>query len=102
MMNRFKTGGRKKGTPNKITTELRETLTDFISNEFNGIQERVNSLKPKERLNLLTKLIPYVIPRAIEQMNFDDITITLREAPEPPQPTTYVIVDKDDINKQNQ
>jgi len=35
-------------------------------------------------------------------MNFDDITITLREAPEPPQPTTYVIVDKDDINRENQ
>ena len=85
----FKTGGRKKGTPNKTTTELRETLTDFMLNEFKNIEERINSLAPKERLHLMVKLMPYVMPRAIEQMNYEDVTITLHDV----QPTTYQIVD---------
>ena len=37
----------------------------------------------------MVKLMPYVMPRAIEQMNYEDVTITLHDVP----PTTYQIVD---------
>jgi hypothetical protein len=53
-------------------------------NEFKDIEERINSLAPKERLHLMVKLMPYVMPRAIEQMNYEDVTITLHDVP----PTT--------------
>ena len=58
-----KYGGREKGTPNRLTKELRTLLKDILYQELEQIQERLELLKPKERLELLIKLIPYVLPK---------------------------------------
>ena len=54
-----KYGGREKGTPNRITKELRSLLKDVMYDEIGALQERLDALNPKERLELLIKLMPY-------------------------------------------
>ncbi|MDC3132773.1 hypothetical protein OA501_01005 [Flavobacteriaceae bacterium] len=58
-----KYGGRQKGSPNKMTKELRNLLKDILFQEFDDFQERLELLKPKERLELIIKLMPYIFPK---------------------------------------
>ena len=58
-----KYGGRQKGTPNRITKELRTLLKDILYQELEQVQERLELLEPKERIELLIKLMPYVLPK---------------------------------------
>jgi len=45
-----KYGGREKGTPNRLTKELRSVLKDIVYQESEKIEEHLNELGPKERL----------------------------------------------------
>ena len=58
-----KFGGRQKGTPNKLTSELRAVLKDLIHEELETLQERMEYLDTKERLDVLVKLLPYILPK---------------------------------------
>ena len=58
-----KYGGREKGTPNRITKELRSLLKDIIYDEIGALQGRLDALSPKERVELLIKLMPFVLPK---------------------------------------
>lgn len=58
-----KTGGRGQGTPNRLTKELRAALKEIIFQEFSALPDRLDKLEPKDRLELLTKLLPYVLPK---------------------------------------
>jgi hypothetical protein len=62
---RIKTGGRVKGTPNVLTSELRETLKEFLSNEISNLskQDVLSKLTLSERLVFITKILPYVLPK---------------------------------------
>ena len=60
-----KYGGRKKGTPNRLTKELRSVLKSVIYQELDTIQDRLDFLEPKERLGILVKLMPYVMPKTV-------------------------------------
>lgn len=60
---RKKYGGRKKGTPNKDTKELRERINDLIDNNFDSIQADLDQIEPKERLDFLIKLFEYGLPK---------------------------------------
>ena len=53
-----KYGGRQKGTPNRMTKELRAVLKDVLFEELGEIKEKLDMLEPKERLELVIKLIP--------------------------------------------
>lgn len=58
-----KYGGRKKGTPNKLTKELRVALKNILHNEIELLPNHFNKLEPKDRLELLIKLLPYAVPK---------------------------------------
>ena len=58
-----KYGGRKQGTPNIMTKELRSVLKDILYKELEEVQERFKLLEPKERIELLIKLMPYALPK---------------------------------------
>ena len=58
-----KYGGRQKGTPNILTKELRSVLKDIVYQELGDIQKCLELLESKERLELLIKLMPYVLPK---------------------------------------
>ena len=55
--------GRTSGKPNKITSELRDSLKQVIDGELNSLSERLEELETKERVELLIKLLPYIMPK---------------------------------------
>lgn len=55
-------GGRPKGTPNRITAELRDWISSFIHNNKEKIQEDFDSLPAKDRVVLFEKLLKYALP----------------------------------------
>jgi len=59
----MKTGGRETGTPNRLTRELRNVLKEVIAKELTIIPETLEKLEPKDRLEMVLKLIPYVLPK---------------------------------------
>lgn len=46
-----------------LTSDLRESLKNIMKDEIKKIPETLESLEPKDRLNVLCKLIPYVFPK---------------------------------------
>ena len=62
-----KYGGREKGTPNRLTKELRTILKDVLYNELEKIEELLESLEPKERLELVIKILPFIISKVGSQ-----------------------------------
>ncbi len=60
---RLKTGGRAKGTPNKVTTEIREFYKELIENNLEQIELDIKELSPKDRIEILIRLTEYVVPK---------------------------------------
>lgn len=58
-----KYGGREAGTPNRLTKELRAVLKNILHQEIELLPDHFNKLEPKDRLELLTKLLPYALPK---------------------------------------
>ncbi len=58
-----KTGGRQKGTPNKVTATIRNWIVELINNNRKTIETDFAQLEPKERLAMLEKLLPYIMPK---------------------------------------
>ena len=56
-----KFGGRTKGTPNKITSEIRDKISVLISGTVDSID--VTTLTHFEKVKLLNALCQYVIPK---------------------------------------
>lgn len=46
-----------------LTNDLRQTLKSIMQNEINKLPEYLESLEPKERINIVLKLIPFVFPK---------------------------------------
>jgi hypothetical protein len=58
-----KVGGRKKGTPNKLTKEMREMLKGVVADELNTLGQRIEELEPRDRLEVFIKLLLFVLPK---------------------------------------
>ncbi len=58
-----KTGGRVAGTPNRLTKELRTVLRDMIAAELDALPTTLEGLPPKERLDVVIKLLPFCLPK---------------------------------------
>ena len=58
-----KYGGRVAGTPNKLTKELRAVLKNILHQEIELLPEHFNKLDPKDRMELLVKLLPFALPK---------------------------------------
>ena len=72
--NGIKTGGRKKGTPNKKTTELMELLGDYnpVTRLIEIAKDENTPLDMQVKINL--DLMPYIYPkRKSIDMNTDDM-----------------------------
>jgi hypothetical protein len=46
-----------------LTMGLRETLKNIMKNEIKKLPEILEALEPKERMNIVCKLMPYVFPK---------------------------------------
>ena len=60
-------GGRPKGCKNKVTTDVKEFLNDFINNNLETIQADFDNLESKDRLLFFEKLLKYIIPTKADQ-----------------------------------
>ena len=58
-----KYGGRKAGTPNKMTKELRSELKNILSGEIEKLPAHFEKLPEKDRIELLIKFLPYTLPK---------------------------------------
>ena len=72
-MTKAKTGGREAGTPNKLTQELKIILKDIVARELENLEENLKNLDPKERLEIVVKLLPFVMPKAKKPESVWDI-----------------------------
>ena len=74
---RGRLGGRVAGTPNKVSGTLKEWLTLLIDKNRKQIEKDLKSLSPKDRLQVVEKLMQYVIPKQAAQqvkLDFDNMT----------------------------
>ena len=55
--------GRKAGTPNKATKDIRDAFTLLIENNIDTLQEDLNGLEPKQRVKLLLDMAQFVVPK---------------------------------------
>ena len=68
-----KFGGRQKGTPNKVnstTAETKQLLQNVVTKQIEKLETTLSKLEPVERVNALSKLLPYILPKQ------QDIAIT--------------------------
>ena len=57
--------GRPKGSPNKTTTEMRDMITKFVGDNLEKIQEDFDKLDPAKRIEMLDKMMKYVLPNRV-------------------------------------
>lgn len=58
-----KTGGRARGTPNKVTSSLKQFIGNLIDGNRGQMESDLKRLKPYQRLSVLERLMGYVLPR---------------------------------------
>jgi hypothetical protein len=58
-----KFGGRRKGTGNKISAELKEVLSSYCLNEFQYLNANIQRLTLHERFTFFVKVLPFILPK---------------------------------------
>lgn len=56
-------GGRQKGTPNKVTASVKDWIAQVIDKNRRQMERDIKALEPKDRLQILEKLLGYVVPK---------------------------------------
>lgn len=46
-----------------LTTSLRDKLKGIVNKELEGLEERLQTMEPEKRLNIVCKLLPFVCPK---------------------------------------
>ncbi len=65
-----KFGGRAKGTPNRTTAETKELLQSIVGKELDKLGLMLSKLEPIERVNAISKLLPFILPKQ-QEMNVE-------------------------------
>lgn len=55
--------GRPKGTPNKVTTEMKEWVKELIDGNRELLTQDLKALSPVERWRVVEKLMSFVMPK---------------------------------------
>jgi len=69
--------GRKKGTLNKVTMELKAWIKQLIDNNRVQLESDLKALEPKERWQIIERLMQYTTPKiqSIEgHLEYDSLT----------------------------
>jgi len=72
-----KYGGRQSGTPNKVTLQLRESITLFLEGNFAIIENDFKNLTPSVRAKVFCELLPFAVPKlqaASVDVKFENLT----------------------------
>lgn len=60
---RGRLGGRSKGTPNKVSNDIRSWVEAILSKNRQQIEQDFSIVDPDSRLRFVEKLIAYVVPK---------------------------------------
>lgn len=74
-----KKGGRKKGTPNAVTANVQNGIAEIVNGNIDTLREDLKKMNPKDRVDAIAKLLPYVVPRKVEA-DINETTMTPEEA----------------------
>lgn len=55
--------GRPKGKVNKTTAQMKELIKTYVEGELKQADSLLSQLTAKERLDILCKMLPYVMPK---------------------------------------
>ena len=59
-----KTGGRKAGTPNKITKTVRDMISMLIESRWDDVLVAFDSIeKPRDKCEVVIGMLPFIIPK---------------------------------------
>jgi hypothetical protein len=58
-----KTGGRKSGTPNKTTANLRSLINEFLADNFHAVTQEFDQLETRDKINVYLKLLEFGVPK---------------------------------------
>ena len=58
-----KTGGRKAGTPNKVSGTVKEWIASIIDGNRKQFEDDLEKLEPGERVRIISNLLQYVTPK---------------------------------------
>ena len=74
---REKTGGRKKGTPNKVTSQVKEKLSHIIDETIESID--ISDMSSSDKIKLIQIGLQYIIPKSqiIEEQEEQKFTVEI-------------------------
>lgn len=75
--------GRPKGSPNKVTSTIKEWVVDLINANREEVDKAFSRLASKDKIEMLVKLLPYVIPK--QQAITGDIQTSSRQQEDVPE-----------------
>lgn len=58
----YKSGGRKQGTPNALTSDFKAILAQILSEELEALPGYLTELPPEKRADITVKLLRLVMP----------------------------------------
>lgn len=58
-----KTGGRQRGTPNKVTTDIKTWIAEILNNGRDQFEKDLKQVDARDRLKIYTGLITYILPK---------------------------------------
>ena len=87
-----KTGGRKKNTLNRIPTDTRLKITDFLNDKLDEVFKEFDNLEIKDKIDLLKNLLPYSVPR------LNATLMKIDEAPKETPPKICIYLDGKEID----
>lgn len=58
-----KTGGRQAGTPNKVTSSVRDWLQQIIDGNRKKFEADLETLEPVDRVKVISNLLQYIVPK---------------------------------------
>ena len=101
--------GRPKGTPNRVTTDLRKWVENLVGKNLSKMEKDLILLDPKDRLVIFERLMQYALPKlqsiSIEaqiQAEYDAIEKLLNNAPdEVINEIVERLIKLNQLNKQN-
>jgi hypothetical protein len=49
--------------PNKVSSKVKESIVNFLESNVDQIQESFDQLKPREKLQFISDILPYAAPK---------------------------------------
>ena len=82
-------GGRKPGTPNRVTKERRELINKFLDDNWDDFKTHYKNADPATKLKIYMEMLPYTTPKMA----------TIEYSKEKPQKTFADELDEDSKEK---